>query len=159
MFNETAATTIDKSLQYFAEGYNCAEAVLLAVAQAAGRNCPCIPRMASGLGGGVGRQGELCGTLNGGALVIGLLHGRDHADEAEIKEAVTIKTAEFVRRFAEVNGAVCCRDLLGLELNTEAGTRQFHDLNLRQERCTVVMKNAVQILLELLNEWEAEQGS
>lgn len=156
MFDETA-TTVEKSLAYFMEGYNCAESVLLAVCGESG--CACIPRIASGLGGGVGSQGELCGTLTGGALTIGLLHGRDRADEAEKKAAVTAKTAEFVRRFAEVNGAVCCRDLLGVELNTEAGAQAFQDQNMKVKRCSVVMKNAVQVLLELLDEWETERGS
>lgn len=156
------ATTIDAtvaaSLEYFNAGYNCAEAVLLAVSRAAGYDSPLIPRIASGLGGGIGRQGEVCGTLSGGALVVGLLHGRDRADEVEKKEAVTAKAAELVRRFAYLNGAICCRDILGVELNTEAGSREFHDRNLKSTTCSVAMIHAVRTLMELLNEWEVERG-
>lgn len=160
MFDETATTAaVEKSLKYFFEGFNCAESVLMAACESADCTCACIPRIASGLGGGVGRQGELCGTLTGGALAIGLLHGRDRADEAEKKEAVTAKTAEFVWRFEQINGAVRCRDLLGVEIGTEAGSREFHDRNLKAERCSPVMRNAVQVLLELLNEWEPERGT
>lgn len=156
---EKTAATVDTSLRYFFEGFNCAEAVLLAACEATNCTCDCLPRIASGLGGGVGSQGELCGTLTGGALTIGLLHGRDRADETVKKAAVTAKTAEFVRRFAEVNGALRCRDLLGLEIGTEAGSRAFQERNFKTERCAVIMKNAVQVLMELLNEWEAERGS
>lgn len=159
MFDEaTIDATISTALAHFDAGYNCAEAVLLAISRAAGYDSACIPRIASGLGGGLGRQGEVCGTLSGGALVVGLLHGRDRADQKAQKEAVSAKTAELVRRFAQANGAICCRDLLGLELCTEAGSREFHDRNLKAERCSVVMTHAVRIVMELLNEWETERG-
>lgn len=124
--------------------------MLLAVCKRINWDCGCIPRIASGLGGGLGRQGEVCGALTGGVLVMGLVHGRDHAEDKEAKEAVTAKAAQFVQRFAEVNGALRCRDLIGLDVGSEEGLQEYHAQNLH-ERCSGIVSNAVRELLDLLD--------
>lgn len=129
--------------------------MLLAVCRAIGSDWDCIPRVASGLGGGVGRQGEVCGALTGGVLVVGLVHGRDRAEEQEAKEVVHAKAGQFVRGFAEVNGALRCRDITGLDVTGEEGMREYYARNLQEERCSAVVGNAVHLLLGLLAEWEA----
>ena len=100
----------------------------------------------------MGRQGEVCGALTGGVLVVGLVHGRDHAEEKEAKEAATAMAAEFVQRFAEVNGALRCRDLTGLDVGSEEGLREYHAQDLH-ERCSRIVSNAVRVALDLLDEW------
>jgi C_GCAxxG_C_C family probable redox protein len=130
--------------------------VLLAVGEATDLGCACIPRIAAGLGGGLGRQGEACGALSGGVLVVGLAYGADHPLEGEAKDAVYARTAEFVRRFAEVNGALRCQDLLGLDISTEAGLEEYHARNLGEERCRGVVSSAALAILELLGQWEQE---
>ena len=124
--------------------------MLLAVCKATGWDCECIPRIASGLGGGLGRQGEVCGALTGGVLVVGLVHGRDSAEEKEAKEVAHGKAGEFVRRFAELNGTVRCRDLIGLDIRTEKGIQEYKALNLKEEKCSKIVRNAVRAILELL---------
>jgi C_GCAxxG_C_C family probable redox protein len=126
--------------------------VLLAGCKATGWDCECIPRIASGLGGGLGRQGEVCGALTAGVLVVGLVHGRDSAEEKEAKDVAHGKAGEFVRRFAEVNGAVRCRDLIGLDISDEKGRQEYSMLNLKKEKCSKIVRNAVRELLELLAE-------
>jgi C_GCAxxG_C_C family probable redox protein len=128
--------------------------VLLAVCKATGWDCGCIPRIASGLGGGVGRQGEVCGALTGGVLAVGLVHGRDRAQETEAKNAVHAKAGQFVQRFAEVNGALRCRDLIGLDVSSEEGVQEYYARNLLEEKCLGIVSNAVRVVLELLDEWE-----
>lgn len=127
--------------------------MLLAVCKATGSDWDCIPRIASALGGGLGRQGEVCGALTGGVLAVGLVHGRDRAEEVEVKEAVHAKAGQFMRGFAEVNGALRCRDIIGLDVTGEEGLREYYARNL-QERCSAVVGNAVQLLQALLAQWE-----
>jgi C_GCAxxG_C_C family probable redox protein len=125
--------------------------VLLAVCKGTDWDCECIPRIATGLGGGFGRQGEVCGALTGGVLVMGLVHGRERAEETEAKEAATAKAAEFVQRFAEVNGALRCHDLIGLDIGSEEGLEEYHAQNLH-ERCSQIVSNAVRVILGSLDE-------
>lgn len=103
----------------------------------------------------MGLQGEVCGALTGAVLVVGLIHGRDQADDQPAKEAAHTKAGEFVQRFAKVNGAARCRDLIGLDVCTEVGQQAYYARNLQAEKCNGVVTNAVRVLLELLDEWEA----
>ncbi len=84
----------------------------------------------------------MCGAVSGGALAIGLLYGQDNADE------VGIKTEEFMRRFTELNGAVRCNDLTGLDMSSEEGAREYDARNLYEKTCNGVVSSAVQLLLE-----------
>ena len=59
----------------FLAGYNCAQAVVCAFADEIGLSVDAAARMASGLGGGVGRLREVCGCVSGMALVYGMLRG------------------------------------------------------------------------------------
>jgi C_GCAxxG_C_C family probable redox protein len=131
--------------------------LLLAVCKATNWESECIPRIASGLGGGVGRQGEVCGALTSGVLIVGLVHGRNDAKEIEAKEAAHAKAGEFVRRFADVNGAIQCRDLIGLDVSTDEGVQEYYKRNLQDEKCSDIVGNAVRVILELLTEWRTVQ--
>ena len=91
---------------------------------------------------------------------MGLIHGRDRIEENEAKETlltVHAKAGEFVQRFAEVNGALRCRDIIGLDVSSEEGMREYYARNL-QERCSEVVSNAARVLVELLDKWEAGKG-
>ena len=122
--------TAEQALANFDKGYNWAQSVLLAVCEALaeteapvinqtkGINCDCIPRIGTGLAGGVGLQGEVCGALMGGVLIIGLLYGADLPDD-EIKYAAYAKTMQFVDRFKAANGTTLCRDLIEIDLTID----------------------------------------
>jgi C_GCAxxG_C_C family probable redox protein len=116
----------------------------------------CIPRIATGLGGGVGRQGELCGALTAGVLIVGLVHGRDRAEDTAAKIDAYDKAAQLLRRFAEIHGATSCRDLIGVDLSTDEGVEEYYARNLLEDRCSGIAANAVRVVLELLDEWESE---
>lgn len=127
--------------------------MLLAVSQAEIIDYDCIPRIATGLAGGVGMQGEFCGALMGGVLIIGLLHGADVPDD-EIKYACYDKTSQFVQAFEAVNGNTHCRELTEIDLRGEDAYLTYKALNLKDKVCTGVVSNAVRELMGLLVEWE-----
>lgn len=90
------------------EGYNCAQSVLLSFSDLTGLARATASRMAMGLGGGVGGQGQVCGVVLGMSLVLGLLRGDDPAG----KGAAYAEVRELTRRFREKNdGHWLCRDL------------------------------------------------
>ena len=97
------------------EGYNCAQAVFLAYSDLYGLDRNTAVRLSSGLGGGVGRMREVCGTVLGMSLLVGLEEGsldpRDIQAKRHTYEVVQKMAAEFKKK----NGSVICRELLGLE--------------------------------------------
>jgi len=113
----------------------------------------CVPRIATGLAGGVGMQGEFCGALMGGVLIIGLRHGADIPDD-EIKYACYDKTSQFVQAFEAVNGNTHCRELTGIDLTGDDAYQTYKALNLKGKVCTDVVSNAVHALMGLMVEWE-----
>jgi C_GCAxxG_C_C family probable redox protein len=145
--NTTREYDIEKAAamasEYFAQGYNCAQSILLAVGQAMDLGDDFTPRIAGGLGGGIGHEGELCGALTGGVLVIGLCYSSNNPADKEAKQLVYDRSADFMRRFAMANGARRCRDLTGVNMRTMEGMEAFRLLKVKERICQGVLRNAV----------------
>ena len=57
----------------FLQGYNCSQAVVCAFCDVTGLEIDVAARMASSFGGGLGRLREVCATVSGAALVLGIV--------------------------------------------------------------------------------------
>lgn len=67
----------DLAEQYHNEGNNCVESVVKACNDGLKLGLPDVAiRMVSGMGGGIGRSGCVCGALSGSCLVISSIVGR-----------------------------------------------------------------------------------
>jgi len=131
--------------------------VLLAVSQDVGIHSDCIPQIASGFGGGIGKQGQVCGAVSGGVMAIGLVHGRKTADDVGAKELTYKKTGEFIQAFREINQQLNCRDLLGIDVWHEEGMNAYRARNLKSGVCFGVVGNAVRLVSGLLMENDVER--
>ncbi|HKZ94210.1 MAG TPA: C-GCAxxG-C-C family protein [Candidatus Bathyarchaeia archaeon] len=81
----------------FRGGYNCAESVLLAMAEHESVNSSLIPKIATPFGGGIARSASICGCVTGSLMAIGMKHGRIQASEDRL-EAYAIATS-FMTEF------------------------------------------------------------
>ena len=102
----------EKARQLFLEGYNCAQAVVCAFEDMTGLDRETSARLASSFGGGMGRLREVCGTVSGALLVLGLLCGYSDPKDPGAKIEHYHLVQEFARRFREINGTIICRELL-----------------------------------------------
>lgn len=102
----------EKARALFLEGYNCAQAVFCAFDDLTGLDRDTSARLASSFGGGMGRMREVCGTVSGALLVLGLLCGYSDPEDAKTKTDHYHLVQEFARRFREINGTIICRELL-----------------------------------------------
>ncbi len=95
---------------YFRQGYNCAESLFFIFRPHLDPELDVgMVRMATPLGGGIGRSGCLCGALSGAVLMLGLAAGRTEPSGGHDKAYEL--AAEFHKRFASRFGATCCRAL------------------------------------------------
>lgn len=99
--------------ELFREGYNCAQAVFLAFA------CEKMDRdeaarLASAFGGGLAGTRNTCGAVSGLAMAYGLLRGYADPTDKEAKRAEYEAVREMTEEFAQQNGSIICRELLGL---------------------------------------------
>lgn len=125
--------------ELFDSGLYCAESVLKAMAEAYGLDTGVIPRIATGLCGGVSRTCGECGAVNGAILGLGLLMGRDSQEESA--EDCYAAVQSFKKAFEDRFGSTNCRTLTGCDLGTDEGQRSFVDLNLKQT-CSKITEQA-----------------
>ena len=134
----------------FLSGYNCAQSVVYPFSEETGISDDMALKISCGLGGGMGRNQEVCGAVTGGILVLGLRHGRGINEEKSATTVTYQKTREFMSRFAERNGSYICRELLDdCDLTTEAGQQEFKDRDMKNRICKVCVQSAVEILEEI----------
>jgi C_GCAxxG_C_C family probable redox protein len=112
----------ERATRYFNSGYNCAESVLLAVNKnidpTSGNTGTSIPRMATGFGGGIAKNGDTCGAVTGAVIAISLALGRDTSGES--RDRCYDAVDRFYNDFVRVFGTCKCRELTGLDLKNQA---------------------------------------
>ena len=101
----------------------------------------------------MGRLREVCGTVSGALLVLGILRGYDDPKDPAAKPGHYKLVQEYARRFKEKNGTIVCRELLKDVPVTpgevpEPRTEEFY----KRRPCLRLAKEAAAILDELLAE-------
>jgi len=96
----------------FLEGYNCAQAVVVAFADVTGMDQKTAAKMAAPFGGGMGRMREVCGAVSGMFMVLGALYGYDNSDAGSKKKELYQQVQALAEQFRAENGSIICRDIL-----------------------------------------------
>ena len=142
----------DIAKQNFMNGYNCSQAVLLAFCEDFGLEKETALKISEPFGGGMGRMREVCGTVTGMFMVIGLAMGNDNSKANTTKKNVYKSVQELAAKFKEDNGSIICRELLGLQkANKESyvpseRTNEYY----KKRPCPELCKYAADILEEYL---------
>ena len=96
----------------FLDGYNCAQAVMVAFCDVTGLEEKYAAKMISSFGGGMGRLREVCGAVSGMFAVAGLLYGYDDPQDDDAKKAHYTLVQELAAKFRENAGSIVCREIL-----------------------------------------------
>jgi len=130
----------EQARRSFNSGYNCAESVLLAVSKQAGLMVQgfrsFIPKIATGFGGGIARNGDICGALTGGIMAISLALGRDNPDQS--RDLCYAAADRFYNEFIEAFSTCKCRDLIGLDLK-KPEQRETYQSRVHYARCNPIV--------------------
>lgn len=130
----------------FKSGFNCAQAVVSTFAGEIGIKNETAIRIASGFGGGMGRQQFTCGALTGAYMVIGYLHGKHSPDDDLANEQVFKLIQKFTSEFKYKFGHSDCLSLMGVDLNTDAGRKEAEEKNMAELRC----EKFIEFIIEML---------
>lgn len=143
----------------FDSGFNCAESVLLTVgrySELAKEGAESfIPRIATGFGGGIARNGDTCGALIGGVITIGLAFGRSRPEES--REPCYSVVDRFYKEFARTFGTCRCRELTGVDMKTPEGSDAYR-ARIHHERCTPLVEWAARRVHQLIKENQKSQN-
>lgn len=134
------------AIQQFKSGYNCAQSVVSAFARDLGIEENTAIRIASGFGGGMGRQQLTCGALTGAYMVIGYLHGMHAPDDDLANEKAAQMIQKFTSDFKGKYGHADCFSLIGVDLNTEEGKKEAEEKNLYELKCEKFILEIVEML-------------
>ncbi len=136
----------------FEDGYNCAQAVLLAFCEDYGMDKETAMMISAPFGGGMGRLREVCGTVSGMNMVLGLAKKGYKKGDNSSKSQLYKDVQTLAERFKEDNGSIICRELLNLRIEG----KDSHIPELRTERyykkrpCSELCRYAADLLEEYL---------
>jgi len=148
---ENVDEIVAKSFYYFGSGYNCSESILLAIAKDSfGLDTDLIPKIATGFGGGISRQGHVCGAVSGAVMGFGLKYGRTNPEELRAK--TYNRVVQFFKQFQKEFGSILCKELSGCDLSTIEGIRKFREDDVHEKRCRYLVTGALKIFTNLINE-------
>ncbi|PKN66969.1 MAG: hypothetical protein CVU54_17425 [Deltaproteobacteria bacterium HGW-Deltaproteobacteria-12] len=142
--HETAA-------EYMKKGYNCAQSIIKAYAGDAGKREEDLVKMASALGGGVGRNGLICGAVSGAALIIGMKFGTTDPVDFQAKEKAYNKTNELLDRFAAENKSVLCKELIPYDMKNPEELKKAREAGIFSQKCPLFVLSAGRILEGIIN--------
>ena len=135
---------VQRAKDYFTEGYNCAQAVAMALAPAVNQTEDHMRAIANPFGGGFTRLREVCGAVSGMMMIIGLKH----------PEMTKQEMYEFGRKaieeFKEICGSYICKDLINATDNNsttpEARTASYY----AKRPCLEIVEIATKITLKYI---------
>lgn len=134
---------------YAIKGFLCSESVLLAISECLEIRDELIPKIATGLGAGMGGRGLVCGAISGGIMALGLKFGKD--DVSKQKMSRYWFAFELLERFEKEFGHVMCRELTGCDLTTEAGRKKYTDEKLWETKCRQYIGSATAMVFDMIN--------
>ena len=146
-------TEKEKARELFLEGYNCSQSVFVAFSHRFGIDESTAKKISAGLGGGLGRQREVCGAVSAAAMVLGdAAAAQDGADQKTKKENYEL-VREFCDRFREKHGSIICREILmESEKNTGAAPDERTTEYYKKRPCLQVVEDSAEILIQMLSE-------
>jgi C_GCAxxG_C_C family probable redox protein len=133
----------EKMLSLRKQGFYCSQILILMGLDMLGKSNPDLVGAAHGLAGGLGFQGELCGSLTGSACLLGLYAGKKRSEDEE-DPRLDFMIEDLVKWFkssvGEKYGGCRCEEIIG----TQPGNQTT--------RCPVIVAECFQKVKDLLVE-------
>jgi C_GCAxxG_C_C family probable redox protein len=131
----------------FDRDFNCAESVLAAVAEQLHLKSSLIPKVATGFGAGMGRQGSICGAVAGAVMALGLKYGRLHPGQS--RQPTYRRVQALCHKFEQKFGSVYCRDLIGHDISSSKALARAMKSGVFATRCPEFVAEAVRLYFKL----------
>ena len=147
---------VERAVELFVEGYNCAQAVAAAFGDLTGLDEKTAAKMASCFGGGMGRMREVCGAVSGMLMVAGILYGYDDPKATKEKRELYAQVQAMAGQFREELGSIVCRDLLKnppSDPNPTPRSEQFY----KDRPCARMVATAARIMDAFIQEHPIEK--
>lgn len=135
----------EKAMEYFENGCNCSQAVVMPYATEVNVQEKVIQKIAVAFGGGMSKAGKTCGCLSGALMVIGLKYGEDSAEIIANRIKSYNEGQKFINQFQKIFGATDCHELIKLDLNKKEDMEQAQAIVFKS-RCKTIAGKTVELL-------------
>ena len=144
-----------RARKLFLGGYNCAQAVFIAYCDVAAMSEEMAATVAAPFGGGMGRLREVCGAVSGMPMVAGFLSPNAKPNDNDNKKRLYSLVQSLAEEFRAENGAIVCRELLGLAQQKDDPTPSPRTGEYYKRRpCADYVEIAARIVGEKINAME-----
>ena len=142
------------AVESFNNGFSCSQSVLAAFCEEYGLDRKLALKMACSFGGGMGYLGEVCGAVTGAFMVLGLKYGQNTQEDKYSRSVNYSLVKDFATRFRKLNGSISCKELIEYDISDENQLIAARQTDVFQTKCVGYVKNAVQLLEEIISEYE-----
>jgi C_GCAxxG_C_C family probable redox protein len=109
-----------------------------------------IVKAATGLGGGIGHEGDTCGALTGGVLSLGLYHRNNDCNR------LWPDCIEYYRRFNTRHNSSKCKDITGIKFKESYDIRRFL---LKGMKCLRLVYTSIESIFDIVEMAERKSPS
>ena len=141
---------VEEAVYNFDNGCNCSQAILAAYCEDFGLDFEKAALISVVFGGGVGRQGKMCGCVSGALMVLGLKFGVDSTKDIKVRTDSYDIAKQFCERFIEINGALDCKDIIKYNLANLEDRQKAQENNIFKTRCAKIVANTTKLLEEFV---------
>ena len=141
-------------INYFKQGYNCAQSVALAFKDELGLDENTVLMLSSAFGGGFGRMREVCGAISGMTMVVGAKCGYVSPTDNVAKMNTYAVEQELAKQFIAKNGSIVCAQIIKTDDATSTSptpserTSEYY----KKRPCAEYVGDACEILEKYLTE-------
>lgn len=141
---------VEQAVAFYQQGYTCAQSILACFGARYGLQQNLAFRIGEPFGAGTSCTGDMCGSLTGAIMVLGLQYGSTLSSDNAARSYTYQRVHELIHRFKEIHGSIQCTDLLGYNLSDPEQLQTVWEKGLFVQRCPIFVRDAAQILSELL---------
>lgn len=145
----------EKAIELFYNGYNCAQAVVLAFKDLLNVDEESLKSLSSSFGGGISRLREVCGCISGMGIVLGLIKGNYDVNNNDEKSKHYAKIQELSLKFKEEMKSYICADLLNISRKPSTPVAEKRSEKYYKDRpCAHYIGYMAKLIAQELNENE-----
>ncbi len=149
-----------RAMEYFHQGYNCAQSVMAAFSSEMGMDFDTAIKVSSSFGGGMGRLREVCGAVSGMFMVAGVVCGYANPDDNAAKSEHYKLIQQLAAQFKAQNGSIICRELLGLNKGADSPVPESRTPEYYKKRpCAELVGIAAKIIGDYIDNKKRENTS
>ena len=100
------------AINYFNNGYNCAQSVVAAFCEDFGVDKKTALMMSEGFGGGMGRMRLTCGAVTGMFFIVGLKYSKGQEGDLDTRMKIYETVRKLSHEFESKMGSIICSELI-----------------------------------------------